>query len=55
MTETPKPDLLKAINDKLTWVVILLVLIMFNTCSLGDDLSDAARDIRRAAAPAEKG
>ncbi|MGZ9099313.1 MAG: hypothetical protein ACXW3O_06390, partial [Brevundimonas sp.] len=61
MTETPVPprdDLLKKINSKLGWIVFLLVLITLNTCSLSDDLSDAARDLRRAtpteAAP-EKG
>ena len=47
-------EMLKKINDKLVWVIVLLVLIMFNTCSLSDDLSDAARDLRTASA-ADKG
>ena len=61
MSETPpdlRDSLLKKISDQLTWIVVLLVLIMFNTCSLSDDLSDAARDLRRAApadAAPEKG
>ena len=49
MSETPpdlRDSLLKKISDQLTWIVVLLVLIMFNTCSLSDDLSDAARDLR---------
>jgi len=55
MTEKPIPShdqLLKMIHDKLVWINILLVLIMLNTCSLGDDLSDAARDLRKASRPA---
>ncbi|MGZ9113365.1 MAG: hypothetical protein ACXW3K_01965 [Brevundimonas sp.] len=63
MTETRTPlttseALLKQINDKLVWVIILLALVMLNTCSLGDDLSDAARDLRKSSQPpaaAEKG
>ena len=46
--------LLKKISDKLTWGLIFLVIIMLNTCSLGDDLSDAARDLGKAA-NSEKG
>lgn len=43
--------LLKGISDKLTWALIFLFIIMLNTCSLGDDLSDVARDLGKAAAP----
>jgi hypothetical protein len=42
--------LLKAISDKMTWALVFLFIIMLNTCSLGDDLSDAARDLGKAAA-----
>jgi len=49
-----KNALLKSINDKLTWAVILLFIVMLNTCSLSDDLSDAARDLGRVAS-ADKG
>lgn len=58
MDEQARYALLKKINDKLVWVIVLLVLIMLNTCSLSDDLSDAARDLRRATAadtPSPKG
>ncbi|MFN3668316.1 MAG: hypothetical protein ACK4VY_03340 [Brevundimonas sp.] len=53
MSETPKPapnrdDLLKSIDGKLTWGVILLFIIMLNTCSVSDDVADAIRDNRRA-------
>ena len=53
MSETPKPapnrdDLLKSIDSKLTWGVILLFIIMLNTCSVSDDVADAIRDNRRA-------
>jgi hypothetical protein len=48
MDETARFDLLKKINHKLGWIVFFLVLITLNTCSLSDDLSDAARDLRRA-------
>ena len=43
----PRDALLKKISDKLTWVIVLLVLTVMNTCSLADDLSDAAHDLRR--------
>jgi len=46
--------LLKGISDKLTWALVLLFIIMLNTCSLGDNLSDAARDLGKAAS-ADKG
>ena len=39
--------LLEKINIKLGWAIGLLAVIMVNTCSLGDDLSDAARDLRK--------
>ena len=53
MSETPKPapnrdDLLKSIDSKLTWGVILLFIIMLNTCSVSDDVEDAIRESRRA-------
>jgi hypothetical protein len=53
MSETPKPaptrdDVLKSIDGKLTWGVILLFIIMLNTCSVSDDVADAIRDSRRA-------
>jgi hypothetical protein len=53
MSEPPKPapnrdDLLKSIDGKLTWGVILLFIIMLNTCSVSDDVADAIRDGRRA-------
>ncbi|RZJ00975.1 MAG: hypothetical protein EON90_04970 [Brevundimonas sp.] len=53
MGETPKTppnrdDLLKSIDGKLTWSVILLFIIMLNTCSVSDDVQDAIRDSRRA-------
>ncbi len=53
MSETPKPapnrdDVLKSIDGKLTWGVILLFIIMLNTCSVSDDVADAIRDNRRA-------
>ncbi|MDY6923801.1 MAG: hypothetical protein SWI22_07585 [Pseudomonadota bacterium] len=53
MSETPRPaknrdDLLKSIDSKLTWGVILLFIIMLNTCSVSDDVEDALRDARRA-------
>ena len=47
MTDAPPPSqeaLLKKINDKLTWGVIFLFIIMLNTCSLNDDIEDAIRD-----------
>ena len=34
-------ELLKSISDKLTWGVIFLFIIMLNTCSLDDRISDA--------------
>jgi hypothetical protein len=43
---------LKSIDDKLTWGVIFLFIIMLNTCSLNDDIEDAIRDRRDAPAPA---
>ena len=53
MSETPKPapnrdDLLKSIDSKLTRGVILLFIIMLNTCSVSDDVEDAIRESRRA-------
>ncbi|KQY75503.1 hypothetical protein [Brevundimonas sp. Root1423] len=53
MSDNPKPapnrdDLLKSIDGKLTWGVILLFIIMLNTCSVSDDVQDAIRDSRRA-------
>ena len=33
--------LLKKIKDRLTWVVVFLILILLNTCSLDDRISDA--------------
>jgi hypothetical protein len=53
MSETPKPApdrdaLLKSIDGKLTWGVIMLFIIMLNTCSVSDDVEDAIRDARRA-------
>ena len=47
MTEDQKFELLKKINSKMGWAVFFLVCITLNTCSLSDDLSDAARDMRR--------
>ncbi len=52
MSETPKPapnrdDVLKSIDGKLTWGVIMLFIIMLNTCSVSDDVEDAIRDARR--------
>jgi hypothetical protein len=41
MDDQARYILLKKINDKLVWIVILLVLIMFNTCSLPSRFSDA--------------
>ena len=52
MSETQKPApsreaLLKSIDSKLTWGVIMLFIIMLNTCSVSDDVEDAIRDARR--------
>jgi len=43
-------DLLKKISDKLTWALVFLFFIMLSTCSLNDDIEDAIRDGRKAAA-----
>ena len=48
MDEKARFDLLKQIDSKLTWGVILLFIIMLNTCSVSDDVEDAIRDARRA-------
>ena len=45
--------LLRAINNKLGWVIAFLVLITLNTCGLADDIGDEIRGNDRPAA-AEK-
>lgn len=57
MSEGSDNQNLKSISDKLTWGLILLFVIMLNTCSLSDDLEDAIRnrgttELAPAAAPA---
>ena len=47
---SPRDELLKKINDKLGWGLFLLFLITLNTCELADDLEDAVRRDRPAAA-----
>jgi hypothetical protein len=41
--QPPRDELLRKINGKLTWVIVLLVLITLNTCELYD-LDDAIRE-----------
>ncbi|HEX8569445.1 MAG TPA: hypothetical protein VF699_05910 [Caulobacteraceae bacterium] len=57
MTETPPPsrdELLRKINTKLAWIIFLLVLLVLNTCELADDVEDAVRGERDAAAAAHE-
>ncbi len=49
MEEDRNHELLKKIESKMTWGLILLFIIMLNTCSLSDDIEDAVRGGRPAA------